>query len=77
MEERKWEVENAKSSPVIIECQFYYHFFLLVRPTSILMAYDAAHAFNIFPRVEENFALKEALWFYTIEMFPAYFVEVD
>ena len=41
------------------------------------MAYDAAHAFNIFPRVEENFSLKEALWFYTTEVFPAYFVEVD
>lgn len=26
MEERKWEVENAKSSPVITECQFYYPF---------------------------------------------------
>ena len=41
------------------------------------MAHDAAHAFTIFPRVEENFSLKEALWFYTTELFPAYFVEAD
>ena len=41
------------------------------------MAYDAAHAFTIFPRVEENFSLKEALCFYTTELFPAYFVEID
>ena len=34
-------------------------------------------ALLIFSQAEDNFLLEEMLWFYTTEVFPAYFVELE